>query len=422
VSVADGWPMDQGKDAGLLLSARDAFPPDGVNKVGVAVSGGGDSIALLHLMHRVAPQMGWQVHAVTVDHALRVASVAEAAGVATYCASLGVPHTTLRWDHGDIAGNLMDAARQARMRLIGDWAQARGIAHVALGHTADDQAETFLMGLARASGLDGLAGMRRCWREGVVMWGRPLLGQSRTALRAYLQRHGIGWVDDPTNDDDSFTRIKARKALAVLAPLGITVESLTATVGHLTLARYALRQMVTAACHQHVMEQTGALHITRAAFAAMPDDVQRRLILAAISWLSGDPYPPRSDKQTTLLFALRDGRHATLNGCRFRVGRDVIRILREPKAVACLETPTTAPWDNRWHLDGPHAPGLTIRALGDGIRYCPGWRATGLPRDALLVTPAVWRGEVLISAPLAGFAQGWTATLRPGFTSFLLSH
>jgi tRNA(Ile)-lysidine synthase len=422
VSVTDGWPLDQGKDADLLMMARHAFPPDGFRKVGVAVSGGGDSIALLHLMQRVAPHEGWDVLAVTVDHDLRDASANEAAGVAEYCASLGVPHTTLRWDHGAIAGNVMDAARRARMRLVGDWARAQGIAHVALGHTADDQAETFLMGLARASGLDGLAGMRGFWREDGVNWARPLLWQSRAALRDYLRRHGIGWVDDPTNDDDSYTRIKARKALATLAPLGITVESLTATVGHLTLARHALRKTVVDASAQHVTEMVGALHINRAGFASLADDVQRRLILAAISWLSGDPYPPRSAKQETLRRALQHGRAATVHGCRFRVGPKTICILREPKAVATLEAPTTSEWDNRWHLDGPHAPGLTIRALGDGIRACPDWRATGIPRDALVVSPAIWRGDVLIAAPLAGFGGGWTATLRPDFVSFLLSH
>ena len=414
--------MDQGKDADLLLSAQYAFPPDGFSKVGVAVSGGGDSIALLHVMHRAASHMGWDVQAVTVDHALRVASAHEAAGVAAYCASLGIAHTTLRWDHGDIAGNLMDAARKARMALIRDWAQARGIAHVALGHTADDQAETFLMGLARASGLDGLAGMRRCWRADGVMWARPFLGHGRAALRAYLRRHGVGWVDDPTNDDDSYMRIKARKALAVLAPLGITVESLTATAGHLTLARYALRQMVAEACRQHVTEQAGALHINRAAFAAMPDDVQRRLILAAIGWLSGDPYPPRSSKQASLLVILRQGRDATLNGCRFRAGPDTIRVLREPKALVTLDPPTTAIWDNRWRLTGPHAAGLTIRALGDGVRQCPDWRATGLARDILLVSPAIWLGNMLIAAPLAGLPNGWTAEITQSLHAFILSH
>ncbi len=422
MSVKTGWPLDQGKDADLLLAARDAFGPDGSKRVGVAVSGGGDSIALLHLLHRAAPHAGWDVRAVTVDHGLRDGSADEARGVAEYCASLGVPHTTLTWDHCAIAGNVMDAARKARMRLMGDWARVQGIAQVALGHTADDQAETFLMGLARASGLDGLAGMRGVWRDDGVQWVRPLLSHSRAELRSYLRRQGIGWVDDPTNHDAAYTRIKARKALAVLAPLGITVESLTATMGHLSAAQHALRETLHAAVKADVTDSTGVVQVRRAAFDALPIDLQRRLLQMAIGWLSGEAYPPRSAKQATLLSAMREGRDATLNGCRFRVADGVIRMLREPKAVAGVATLTTAAWDHRWHLDGPHADGLTIRALGDGLRLVPDWRGTGLPRDALVVTPAIWRGDALIAAPVAGFAQGWTATRRPGFASFLLSH
>jgi tRNA(Ile)-lysidine synthase len=251
---------------------------------------------------------------------------------------------------------------------------------------------------------------------------RPVLGQMRADLRGYLRRHGIGWVDDPTNDDDTFARIKARKALAVLAPLGITVAGLNATMNHLSDAQAALRDTLLTAAKLHVTETAGALQISRAGFDGMPVDLQRRLLLGVIGWLSGDAYPPRTAKQVTLLRTMREGRDTTLNGCRFRVTRDAIRILREPKAVAAIETPTTALWDHRWHLEGPHAPDLTIRALGDGLRQIANWRETGLPRDALLVSPAVWRGDALIAAPLAGFTEGWTATLRPGFASFLLSH
>ncbi|MFM2390410.1 MAG: tRNA lysidine(34) synthetase TilS [Pseudomonadota bacterium] len=422
MSVTDGWPLDRGKDADLLLAAQFAFLPLEPKRIGVAVSGGGDSIALLHLLHRAAPHAGWQVQAVTVDHGLRDASATEAQGVADFCAGLGILHTTLIWDHGAISGNVMDVARKARMRLISEWAQQQNIMHVAIGHTADDRAETFLMGLARSSGLDGLAGMRFRWRDHGIQWDRPLLNHSRAELRSYLRRHGVQWVDDPTNDDEAFTRIKARKALVALAPLGITIKSLKTTINHLSMVRDALQETLQAVVAAHVTETAGALQISYAEFRAMPREVQRRFLQAAIAWFSHDEYPPRMTKQDNLGQYMRAGWDATLNGCRFQSDGKIIRIAREAKAASKIEVPTTAPWDNRWHLDGPHAPGLTIRALGDGIRACPDWRATGIPRDALVVSPAIWRGDVLIAAPLAGFAQGWTATLRPHFVSFLLSH
>jgi tRNA(Ile)-lysidine synthase len=423
VPVEGDWPNVEDKDFDLLLSAQYGFLPVGQTQVAVAVSGGGDSIALLHLVHRAAPHMGWRVSAVTVDHGLRPEAAGEAAGVARFCETLGIAHTILRWDHGVISGNLMDEARKAREALIRDWALAQGILHVAVGHTADDQAETFLMGLGRAAGLDGLSGMGSFWRKDGVNWSRPLLHHSRAELRAYLVRHGISWVDDPTNEDDRFTRIKARKALAALAPLGITVESLETSISHLSVARHALKETLLAAVKSHVKETAGGLTIGRAAYTALPMDIRRRFLMASIAWLSGDQYAPRTGKQANLLFAMNSNKDTTLNGCRFRCKSDAISINREPKAVVSATCPPDQPWDGRWLVEGPAEPGLEVRALGAaGLRACKDWRATGHSRDALLVSPAIWRGEVLVAAPLAGFSGGWTARIDAGFSSFIISH
>lgn len=417
------WPHDQGLDADLLLAASAAFAETGQQRLAVAVSGGGDSIALLHLMQRAAAQRKDTVYAVTVDHGLRPAAAHEALGVAQFCETLGIAHTTLTWRDRAATGNLMDQARQARTQLMGNWARAVGISYIVLGHTADDEAETFLMGLARASGLDGLAGMRSRWWQDGLKWSRPLLRHSRASLRDYLRRHKIAWVDDPTNEDDHYARVKARKALAVLGPLGITLNSLTTSIGHLAAAQHALQQGLHAAVKASVTTPAGTVQITQAGFADVPVDLQRRLLLAAIAWLSSDPYPPRMAKQNILMQAVQDARDTTLNGCRIRHAADRITITREPRAIAASICATDQLWDNRWQCIGPHAPGLTLRALGaEGLRACKKWRYTGLSRDALLVTPAVWRGDALISAPLVGFNPEWSAAIPIGFDKFILSH
>ena len=423
----DDRPPDPDLDADLLPAAHAALADPNIRQIAVAVSGGGDSIALLHLLHRAAGPGQVTLHAVTVDHGLRPESALEAAGVAAFCASLGIAHTTLQWRDHSPTGNLMDNARQARRRMISDWALAAGIGHIAIGHTADDEAETFLMGLARASGLDGLAGMRSNWADCGVIWQRPLLRHSRADLRAYLVRHGIAWVDDPTNDDDHYTRIKARKALAALAPLGITIKSLTTSISHLNVARQALQQGLAMVAQDCVTTPGGAVKIGKSQFASLPADTQRRLLVLATAWLSSSAYPPRSTKQITLLHAALTGRDATLNGCRLRHTAGHITLTREPRAVAlnqpATQTPTHHWWDNRWCVDGPHADDLTLRALGAaGLRACKNWHHTGLSRDALLVSPAVWRGDALISAPLAGFNPEWTASIPTPFDKFILSH
>lgn len=381
----------------LVGLVRDRLPPG--ETIGIAVSGGGDSTALLHL----ALVAGFRVEAVTVDHRLRAESAAEAAEVADACAKLGLPHQVRVWEHGPVTGNLMDAARRARMGLIGDWARERGIGHVALGHTRDDQAETLLMGLARQAGIDGLAGMRRGWAEGGVTFHRPLLDAGREELRDWLRGRGITWVDDPTNEDVRFTRVKARAALALLEPLGITAEGLADVAGHLAGVQAALTEQVRRAVQSHVEVKAGALRIAPGLYAE-PQEVQRQLVARAIGWLSREPYRPRAGDLSRFLQSLSEGRDATLQRCRASGGW----VLREARHVG-PPVPVGALWDGRWRVMGPEG---TVRALGDaGLRACPDWRATGLPRMVLAVTPGVWQDDTLLAAPLAGLENGWSAQL-----------
>ena len=411
--------MPVGSDDAALLRVIEQVFSGQSEDVGVAVSGGSDSVALLHLMAARCAR----VHAVTINHDLRAEAAEEARFVAGLCASLGVQHSVLVWDHGVVAGNLPDAARRARYALIADWAGAEGIGRVMLGHTADDQAETVLMGLARGAGLDGLCGMRPWWDQGVVRFERPLLGIARADLRAYLVRARVAWVDDPTNDDVQYQRVRVRKALAVLRPLGIGVESLGEVARNLAVARQALVLAVAEAARRVVQESAGALTIDREAFLALPDDIGRRLLILALRWVSGADYAPRAEAVARVIGAIELDRDATLWGCRIRAGGLHTTVVREPKAVADKVAMPDHLWDNRWRVEGPSEPGLQVRALGAaGLRACKDWRDTGISRDALVVSPAIWRGDKVIAAPLADKSHGWSARIDAGFISFIISH
>lgn len=384
----------------------------------VAVSGGGDSMALLHLAHRTCPGA---VRAVTVDHGLRPDSAAEAAAVAAFCATCAIPHTTLHWQGPDPGGNLMDQARHARTCLIADWARGQGLSLVLLGHTADDQAETLLMNLARAAGLDGLSGLRPQWQVDGITWHRPLLEMCRTDLRQYLKAQGLIWAEDPSNDNDRFTRARARKALKALAPLGLTAERLAHSVRNLAAARAALQEVTAKAAETHVQEIGGALTLEGEALDRLPDDIQRRLLIAALRWISCAPHPPRETQLDQLRISLRSRRDATLGGVRFRWTEERLLIVREPRA-AQGPVPMGQVWDGRWAMLGPAPQGSEIRALGPtGLRTCPDWQAHG-PREALIVSPALWAGDTLIAAPLAGFSGPFHAKLSQPFAKFILSH
>ncbi len=421
MSVTD-QPQHDPHDDDLLDAARTAFGSFFPRKVAVAVSGGGDSMALLHVFAGLAPDMAFSLEAVTIDHGLRDASIAEADFVAQTCQQMGVPHQTVRWDGWNGDGNLMAAARDARYRIIAEWAAARGIEAVALGHTADDIAENFLIRLARKSGPDGLAAMNARFDRHGMTWARPFLHQSRADLRAYLRRNEVSWIDDPTNYDDSFDRVRARKALDPLEELGISAPVLQSVSLSMQAARDALDHYARIEARRYIMQQDGDLVLRLGLTGPLPSEIKRRMWRAAVLWVSGATYPPRQGALCDVINGLADGGSATVGGCLItRKGEDW-RVTREYQAVRDMRAATTTLWDGRWMLEGPHQDGLDVRALGEGIRDCPDWRDTGLPRTSLIATPAIWQGDTLIAAPLAGLNNGWTAQIVADFHQHAFAH
>jgi tRNA(Ile)-lysidine synthase len=203
--------------------------------LGLAVSGGPDSLALLLLAHAALPG---QVEAATVDHGLRPEAADEAALAGWVCADLGVPHTTLAVTLDP--GNLQAEARTARYAALAGWMNERSLAALATAHHADDQAETLLLRLNRGSGVAGLAGVRA---KGLVPGTRlpllrPLLGWRRSELAAVVEGAGLTAVQDPSNTDDHFDRARLRKQLAVADWLD--VPAISASAAHLADADAAL--------------------------------------------------------------------------------------------------------------------------------------------------------------------------------------
>lgn len=386
--------------------------------LGLAVSGGGDSIALLHL----SVQAGLGVRVATVDHGLRPEAAAEADQVARICAGLGVEHTVLRWQGLAARGNLQDQARRARYRLLADWARGCGLGAVALAHTRDDQAETFVMRLARGAGVDGLAAMPVLRLSLGVTWLRPLLTVGRDELRAWLSGQGLAWIDDPSNEDEHYHRVRVRKALGALAGVGVDAATLAQVAGHLAEVRAALDGQVLAAARQFVRIAAGDVVLDAAILTDLPSEILRRLLRAALLWVASAEYGPRGAALARLIAAVQAGRPATLHGCRVLVGRGGLRVTREWQAVRDLVTPPDALWDRRWQLIGPPDEGSQVRALGAaGLALCPDWRTTDRPRFSLLASPSVWRGAVLVAAPLAGRPNGWQAETIGGEGAFHLS-
>ncbi|CUK12182.1 tRNA(Ile)-lysidine synthase [Ruegeria denitrificans] len=415
---------DQADTLRSILRTRlpDKLPP----RLGIAASGGGDSVALMHLLHEIAQAVQVDLFVATVDHGLRRESAAEAVRVAEQAAGLGIPHETLLWQGWDGTGNLQDQARQARYRLLVDWANRNDIPAIALGHTADDQAETVLMRLGRAAGVTGLSGMSYAREHDGVALLRPMLGITRQTLRDYLSAIGASWIEDPSNHDLKFDRIRAREALSGLEPLGISVRSLSRVAENLAQAREALARYTQESARRVAAVYGGDICVDCNGFELLPAEIQRRLVVGIIAWIAGPGYPPRASSVDQAVTTIQDGQTLTLAGCLLIPQGDKMWFCRELNAVATEIAAPQEIWDNRWILSGPRTPDAEVRALGEaGLPQVPDWRVLGKPRKALLASPAVWNGENLLAAPLVDYSNGWTAKIapqRPEFYSSLLSH
>lgn len=385
--------------------------------LGIALSGGGDSTALMHLAQ------GWgrvRLYAATVDHRLRPESAAEAAQAGLAARALGIPHETLLWS-GDKGGNLMAAAREARLRLLSDWARRQGLTAVLLGHTLDDQAETLLMRLARGAGVDGLAGMAPAREAHGIRWLRPMLAVSRADLRAWLGGQGIGWVDDPSNLNPDYERVRIRQALAAL---DLPLPQLAQTAANLAMAREALQD-----CAAHAAtggsSRAGALALPLAAFRAAAPEIRRRLLVAGLRLVNGAAYAPRRAPVLHLLDALGQDGRLTLDGVILEARGAWLRLIREP--AAALRSPPLraggAVWDRRWQVTGL-APGLEVRALGHAPLPALNWRESGLSRDEAAASPGIWDGGRLLCAPLLQPGPVGVTALRgwDEFRALIYSH
>jgi len=289
------------------------------------VSGGGDSVALMHLAadwlsSNATPLRRASV--LTVDHGLRPGSAREAAATASWAKSLGFAAHTLTWRGAKPRSNVEDGARTARYRLIGDWALANGVATVLLAHTRDDQAETFLLRLGRGSGVDGLSAMRPRapfplpGYEAIALV-RPLLGIGRDELRTDLAARGAAWLEDPMNQDPRFARVRIRHVLPALEEAGVSTERIAQAAKHLARAREALDAATAEFLARHArFAPGGQAFLDGAALSAEPREIGLRALSAILMRVSGKTYRPRFERLERLYDELGHPAALTLSGCR----------------------------------------------------------------------------------------------------------
>ena len=425
--------------------------------VAVAVSGGADSTALMHLVadwaksgEKTAAQWAALAQAgcapvlvITVDHGLRPESAEEAAWVGQVAGRLGLQHVVLPWTGPKPRTAIQEAARAARYALICEHIGREPLSEprqVLLAHHLDDQAETVLMRLARGSGIDGLSGMRevepRTWlhlahpvEERIILLRRPLLSVPKVRLEATLDAAGAQWLQDPSNTDVRFERVRLRAAARERDKLGLGADKLALTARRLASARSALeagqQQLARAAVDLH----GGAwASIDAGRLAEAPPELALRLLRSVIGAFGGQPEPPGRSQVEDLLERLRSpaATALTLGGAAIVTARKlatsrprqapVVAIYREPGRRklphAILRPGEGLFWDRRFYLSlaVAHSEPVRVEPLGQAgyarlKRTFPSLAGLSLPAAAAATLPSFWEDGRLIAAACLSSAE-----------------
>lgn len=355
--------------------------------VGLAVSGGGDSLCLAWLARH------WRKNllAFVVDHGLRADSAQEAWLTLQRLAAINVPARLLTLTDLAKGPGLAERARQARYAVLAQACRETGCLDLLLGHQADDQVETVLMRQDSGSGPDGLAGMGWVTALPDMRLVRPLLGVSRQALRETLRQAGLMWVDDPSNQDIRATRVRARQSLQA-QDTRRTLWKTSLLAGQARMERYAMQA-------SHLSRQVSIRPEGWACLGAQlpgPDGLS-----ALIRVVGGLLYPPPSAAVTRLYQA---GQEATLAGVRLVRRQAGWFLVREAAAMASpVPAGAGARWDNRFELDLPPAlfgQDMQIGAAGLGLerRQRGGW-----PAVFCATLPALWWQGQRVAVPHLGW-------------------
>jgi tRNA(Ile)-lysidine synthase len=429
-----------------LREVRPLFERLLARPVVLAVSGGADSMALMHLIADWLDESGCaqagaraaRVMVATVDHGLRAASREEAQFVAHEAGCRSLPHVTLSWQGPKPTTGIQQAARSARYRLLAGSARQGGAEAVSQGHAArdvvtahhlDDLAETLVLRLARGSGARGLAAMPERGvvpeprsvraQQGSVTLLRPLIGIEKARLLATLADRGLAWREDPSNVDKVYERVRLRDAWGTLAALGLDSPALARSARRLARASAALDRTVETVLAAAVAHHDGAFAtVDLDVLLAQPEEIALRLLERVLLAHGGQEGPPGLSQVEELLVGFaRTGAEAscrtqTLGGCVIQadgaVGRRRVVVARETRGA--LPVVQVAPgerrvWDLRFAVTAGQALAgpVEVRALGrtDWREHASkaGILPATMPIHAAVALPSLWSDGMLIAVP-----------------------
>ncbi|MGQ0486659.1 MAG: tRNA lysidine(34) synthetase TilS [Hyphomicrobiales bacterium] len=382
--------------------------------VALAVSGGSDSMAMLHLAESWSRQRGGpRLTVLTVDHGLRTESGREAAQVSEWTRALGLDHATLAWTGPKPSTGIQAKARNARYDLMSGWCRSHDAAWLLTAHTLEDQAETVLMRLARTASIDSLAAIPRLgqWR-GTGLF-RPLLATPRQVLRNLLGELGQSWIDDPGNEDERFERVRIRRAMPLLRELGITAEGLAELARRAADAVHGLWGAAEDWVGAHVtVHESGYCTVPMAPLTDQTEELKARILSLVISRYGSGKMPEPHELELLAGWIDAGGSRRTLGGAMIVRRKTSLLIGREPGRIDAA--PVAVPpggeivWDRRFAVIAPS--GAAVVPARD-LHNLP--RRRDIPAFVQQGLPAVTKDGTLLAVPQLGLGTGASARFLP---------
>jgi tRNA(Ile)-lysidine synthase len=386
---------------------------EGQSKVAIAVSGGADSMALVLLAKQWADANKSQIVALTVDHCLRPESAAEAVLVHKWLKGRKIEHHILQWQDHKKTSNIQSEARQARYKLMTDFCKKNNITILLVAHNKEDQAETVLLRIMRGSGVDGLAGMAAETEISDIKVLRPLLATPKKYLREFLNEQGQEWVEDPSNQNPKYERVKIRQFIESSADSSLLIDRLFDTAKNMQRSRSYIETMVAKDFAETAeIKPEGYAIISRKKFLNLHSEAAYRILAKLIKNIGGDYYKPRFEKLEKLYAQILSNPSlsgVTLGGCNIYSYKNNLNIIREISAVEAninIEQFCEIIWDNRFkcQLADTQFSDLKIGALGQNglkqvLEKTPDLPLGVLPKKIIYTLPALRNLEKILAVP-----------------------
>lgn len=365
------------------------------------------------LAQQWAKSYGAHVVALTVDHGLRAESRAEAEQVAAWMHQRGITHHILKPPLQHHTNNTQENARMRRYTALAEWCLAHDILHCLIAHHAGDQRETAALMTARGDTADGPSGMSALRSFLGVRFLRPLLHIEKAVLQAYLRTHAAPWIEDPSNQNTDFARVRVRQTLAGNPHTHAAQETVREEAAVARIARQ--EALAKTAADIVTLHPLGFAELPQARWLSLADPLASQLLADLLTTVSGAIHRPRRHETDRACAALREGeKRLTLHRCDITQRNGIIRIARELarcEASVTLSGSGSLVWDQRFHVHYavPHGTGLTLKALGvhalpPAVRHLPA------------ATPSLWHLDELLFVPHMYGCLPKTAQVYLGYT------